>query len=138
MRAITGTHPDIEPALQVLRTLRDGLHGIRSEAVQLERSGAIPAIGDTATLRATGFTGAPLDVAVHGNGFFVLEGPKGPLYTRNGVFHVSGEGELQNSGGLPVSGPSAKISLPPGAGEITIRDDGTVLADGNDAAFPAD
>ena len=31
-------------------------------------------------------TGNPLDVAVHGNAFFVVQGPNGPLYTRNGAF----------------------------------------------------
>jgi flagellar basal body rod protein FlgG len=76
------------------------------------------------------FTGARLDVALRGNGFFVLEGPNGPLYTRNGVFQVSGDGELQSTGGLPVSGTSGKVSLPSGAGEVTIREDGSILADG--------
>src|SRR5690242_13033381 len=29
-------------------------------------------------------TGSPLDVALSGPGFFGVEGPSGPLYTRNG------------------------------------------------------
>src|SRR5947209_17929464 len=40
-------------------------------------------------------TGNPLDLAVSGNAFFVLDGPNGPLYTRNGVFEMNGQGQLQ-------------------------------------------
>src|ERR1700758_5179085 len=32
-------------------------------------------------------TGNPLDLALSGNGFFTVQGPGGPLYTRNGGFH---------------------------------------------------
>ena len=74
------------------------------------------------------FTGNQLDLAITGDGFFVLDGPDGPLYTRNGVFRLNGtNGQLVNSGGLPVRGP---ITLPPGTTEITIANDGSVLADG--------
>src|SRR5262249_54458016 len=34
------------------------------------------------------YTGNSLDLAVQGDGFFVLDGPNGPLYTRNGVFQL--------------------------------------------------
>src|SRR5438034_1110396 len=39
-------------------------------------------------------TDSQLDLAIQGDGFFTLQGPKGPLYTRNGVFTLNGEGEL--------------------------------------------
>lgn len=43
----------IEAALKVLRNLREGFQGIRDQAVDLERSGQIPAFGeDSQTLQA--------------------------------------------------------------------------------------
>lgn len=55
-------------------------------------------------------TGNPLDVAIEGDGFFMVEGPSGPLYTRDGAFTLTGEGRLVttdgravlNSGGAPI------------------------------------
>ena len=34
-------------------------------------------------------TGRPLDLALEGKGFFVIETPQGPLYTRNGIFQIN-------------------------------------------------
>ena len=75
-------------------------------------------------------TDAPLDLALQGNGFFVLQGPQGPLYTRNGVFTLNGEGELRSMDGLRVAGTGGTITIPPGARIITVREDGAVNADG--------
>jgi flagellar basal-body rod protein FlgF len=47
-------------------------------------------------------TGNPLDMALTGEGFFTLQGPNGPLYTRAGHFHVTGNGTLTSSEGYPV------------------------------------
>src|SRR5271154_5325963 len=33
-------------------------------------------------------TGNPLDVALNGSGFFAVNGPKGPLYTRSGTLRI--------------------------------------------------
>jgi flagellar basal-body rod protein FlgF len=54
-------------------------------------------------------TGNPLDVAIEGDGFFMVQGPNGPLYTRDGAFSMNGAGELVTSDGQPVlnSGGSA-------------------------------
>ena len=44
LRAIArGNLANVNAALRVLRPLRDGFTGIRAEAIQLERTGAIPA-----------------------------------------------------------------------------------------------
>ena len=47
-------------------------------------------------------TGSPLDVALSGSGFFVVTGPSGPLYTRNGNFRLSPQGDLETQEGYPV------------------------------------
>jgi flagellar basal body rod protein FlgG len=72
-------------------------------------------------------TGAPLDVAIEGDGFFVIEAPQGKLYTRNGRFHRDGLGRLVTAGGATVLGQSGPIFLPPG--EVTVSGDGRLVVD---------
>jgi flagellar basal-body rod protein FlgF len=75
-------------------------------------------------------TNNPLDLAISGDAFFVLEGARGPVYTRNGSFEMNAHGELQTKSGLKVQGQGGRITIPPGASEIRINVDGTILADG--------
>lgn len=75
-------------------------------------------------------TGSPLDVALSGRGFFSVNGPAGPIYTRNGNFHVSASGELVTSEGFVVRGDGGgTISVASGKA-IDIGTDGTVRQDG--------
>ena len=80
-------------------------------------------------------TGNPLDLALQGKGFFVAEGPNGPLYTRNGAFKLSTKGELTTLDGYPVQGVSPPNQPPKkiqtvSQGPIQITSDGTVQQDG--------
>lgn len=74
-------------------------------------------------------TGNPLECAIQGDGFFVLEGPNGPLYTRNGQFQVNADGQLVSHSGYPIGGGGGALRIPPNAAAITISQDGTVSAD---------
>lgn len=80
-------------------------------------------------------TDNPLDVALSGKGFFVVDGPSGPLYTRNGAFKLSTTGVLTTMDGYPVRGvtppnqPPKKIQTV-SQGPIQITADGTVQQDG--------
>ena len=47
-------------------------------------------------------TNNSLDFGLTGNGFFVVKGPSGPLYTRNGNFHLSAQGTLATPDGYPL------------------------------------
>jgi flagellar basal body rod protein FlgG len=47
-------------------------------------------------------TGRPLDLALEGKGFFAVNGPSGPLYTRNGAFRVTPAGDVTSAEGYPV------------------------------------
>ena len=47
-------------------------------------------------------TGNPMDVALSGSGFFVVNGPNGPLYTRNGNLQILASGELATAEGYPL------------------------------------
>jgi flagellar basal body rod protein FlgG len=75
-------------------------------------------------------TGNPLDVAANGDSFFVIQGPDGPLYTRNGSFTLNNQGQLLTKDGRTVSGTAGPITIPPNASNIVVATDGTVSADG--------
>jgi flagellin-specific chaperone FliS len=47
-----GTTKHIESAISVLKTLREGMEGIRDQAVTLERSGEVPPVGVAALSKA--------------------------------------------------------------------------------------
>ena len=47
-------------------------------------------------------TNNPLDFGLSGKGFFVVQGPSGPLYTRNGNFRFSNTGALVTNEGYPL------------------------------------
>ena len=78
----------------------------------------------------TEVTGNPLDIAISGKGFFRVNGPRGPLYTRNGKLRVLPGGELGNSDGqtLATAGGGTIRVLP--NKEITISPDGRVQQGG--------
>lgn len=63
-------------------------------------------------------TGAPLDFALDGPGFFVVDSPDGERYTRDGHFFLSPEGVLETADGLPVLGEGGPIRLQPGPVEM--------------------
>lgn len=73
-------------------------------------------------------TGRPLDVAISGEGFFVIEGPDGPEYTRNGVFNLEPGGRLVTADGFQVNGVgNVPIIIPPEQiNEVWITSDGTI------------
>lgn len=77
-------------------------------------------------------TEAPLDVAIQGEDFFVVEGPEGPLFTRNGSFHLDANGQLVTVDGLPVRGRGGPIIIPDASmsASITISQDGRIISGG--------
>jgi flagellar basal-body rod protein FlgF len=75
-------------------------------------------------------TGNPLDLALSGRGFFAVNGPSGPLYTRNGNFRVSAGGNLVTGDGYPLRSQqgtplSVAATLP-----VQVSADGTVTQEG--------
>lgn len=54
----------------------------------------------------------PLDLAINGEGFFVIETDKGIRYTRNGHLTLSDEGKLITSDGYSVLGEGGEIFIP--------------------------
>ena len=77
------------------------------------------------------FTGSSLHVALNGRGFFRIETPNGPLYTRNGKFRPNAQRQLVDGAGRTVAGDGGgPIILPPdvGASQVQVAPDGTVSA----------
>ena len=73
-------------------------------------------------------TGGELDVAVEGEGFLVVETPRGERYTRNGSLSRNASGEIVTSEGYRVMGESGPLVLDPNDTQISIADDGTLSA----------
>ena len=75
---------------------------------------------------ASELTKNPLDVAIDGAGFLVVQTPGGERYTRDGGLKINNQGQLVNSSGFPVMGGSGPIVFQPTDKEITIAADGNV------------
>jgi flagellar basal body rod protein FlgG len=75
-------------------------------------------------------TGRPLDFALHGKGFFVIETPEGPLYTRNGTFNRNQNNQMVDSLGRIVAGQAGPITVPNNVGisQLSVSSDGTISA----------
>ncbi len=80
-------------------------------------------------------TNSPLDVAIDGDGFFLVETPAGERLTRDGAFALNAERELINSNNYRVLDESGgAITIPQSARDITVSEDGSVFADGQPVA----
>jgi len=77
-------------------------------------------------------TGQPMDMAIVGNGMFVLETPEGPLYTRNGTFRLNNQGQVVDHLGRMVSGQDGPIVVPGGTSYMSVKvsSEGEVFAAG--------
>ena len=68
----------------------------------------------------------PLDVAIGGDGMFVVQTPAGERYTRDGSFQIDNQGQLVNASGYPVLGNNGPIRFQQTDKEIGIAADGNV------------
>jgi flagellar basal-body rod protein FlgF len=68
----------------------------------------------------------PLDVAIDGGGFLVVQTPAGERYTRDGALQIDNQGRLVTAVGNPVLGNSGPIVFQPTDKEISIASDGNV------------
>lgn len=76
-------------------------------------------------------TGGTFDLAIEGDGFFLVQTPNGERLTRDGAFTPNGDGDLVTMEGYPVlDAGGAPVFVPQGVGSIGIAPDGTLSADG--------
>ena len=75
-------------------------------------------------------TGSPLDLAIHGQGYFAVDTPDGTRYTRHGVFQMDADRQIVTTEGNPVLNTGgAPITVPEGISNLVVARDGTVSAD---------
>ena len=68
----------------------------------------------------------PLDVAIDGGGFLVVQTPAGERYTRDGGLQINNQGQLVTAAGNQVLGNSGPIVFQPTDHDINIAADGNV------------
>ncbi len=68
----------------------------------------------------------PLDVAINGNGYLVVQTPAGERYTRDGNLHLSSTGQLVTSQGDAVLGNAGPIQFQQTDHDVNIAPDGTI------------
>jgi flagellar basal-body rod protein FlgF len=68
----------------------------------------------------------PLDVAVDGSAFLVVQTPAGERYTRDGGLLLNNQGQLVTVAGNPVLGTGGPIVFQPTDHDINITPDGTI------------
>jgi flagellar basal-body rod protein FlgF len=71
-------------------------------------------------------TGNPLDLAINGEGYFVVGTPDGDRYTRNGRFALDATGQIVTGDGNPVQSDGGPIIVPTEDAKLVIAADGTV------------
>lgn len=76
-------------------------------------------------------TGGTFDLAIEGDGYFMVQTPQGDRMTRAGHFTPNENGDLVTMEGYPVlDGGGAPVFVPQGTRSIGIASDGTISADG--------
>lgn len=71
-------------------------------------------------------TGNPLDVALDGEGFLVVQTPQGERWTRSGALQIDPAGTLVNFDGYPVLTEQGAIFFQPGETDIAIDGTGNI------------
>jgi flagellar basal-body rod protein FlgF len=76
-------------------------------------------------------TNGDLDLAIEGDGFFMVETPSGNRLTRAGSFAPNAFGDLVNMSGYRVlDAGGAPVFVPTGVGGVDVASDGTLSAQG--------
>jgi len=71
-------------------------------------------------------TGNPLDIAIDGNAFLVVQTPNGERYSRNGALQINASGQLVTSQGMTVMGENGPIVFQPNDRNISVTADGRI------------
>jgi len=71
-------------------------------------------------------TGSPYDLAINGNGYFVLQTAAGERYTRNGHFTLNADGTIVTEQGDPLLGDGGPVTVTVDDGDVSFGPDGTI------------
>lgn len=95
---------------------------------------AVALVRDAATVRDLSpgefrETDSDFDVAIEGDGYFVVSTPLGPRYTRDGHLQLNENGELVSSRGFTVLADGAPVQVGFDDAQIAIARDGTISSE---------
>ena len=115
----------------VFRSFKEVLAGEDTGEAPADLAGTAPVLATEIDLTKGSLrqTGGSLDLAIEGDGFFVLRTPAGQRYTRRGSFQLSEDGTIVNSLGWALTSDSGDLIVPRGVREIAIQSDGQVMVD---------
>lgn len=78
-------------------------------------------------------TGNPLDFAIEGPGYFEVQTPLGPRYTRAGNFTINGQNQMTTPEGYPVMTQDGQpLQLEEDDRVVEVRGDGIIMVDGEE------
>jgi flagellar basal-body rod protein FlgF len=79
------------------------------------------------------YTGSRFDMSLSGKGFFVVETPEGPLYTRNGLFQLNSQGQLVDMDERLIAGKDGPLIFPHdmSAADMHVSEDGVIRVKDN-------
>jgi len=92
---------------------------------------AISFVADKGTMRdltegAITRTNDPYDLSISGKGYFAVNTPNGPRYTRNGHFTLDPSGRIVTENGDALQGDGGDITITTDDGDVHIAQDGTI------------
>ncbi len=98
-----------------------------AESLNNAKNRSVASDFEAATLKSTT---DPLDFAIKGKGFFVVEKDGNEFFTRNGSFKAAPNGTLMNQNNMKVMGESGTITIPAeiGSKNITIDSERNLMA----------
>lgn len=82
--------------------------GMTGRGVQLRVDGIVPKLTEEGSYIQTDNS---LDLAIKGNGMFVVMTPQGLRYTRDGNFSLASDGTIVTQSGFPVMGERGEINV---------------------------
>lgn len=96
------------------RALTPIVHSVSSGSETFDAHLAVPAVVATAVDPRPGAlnaTGRQLDFAIEGPGYFRLETPEGPRWTRRGVFRLDADGRIVSEQGWALTTQGGEVRL---------------------------
>lgn len=109
-------------------------HGFKGERVfarLLAEQGVVPEAATDLRQGLLTSTGQPLDLALAGDGFFVVATAQGERLIRGGSMVIDGSGQIVDASGSPLLGHRGPLVLSALGGEVRITRDGAVEQDGH-------
>lgn len=111
------------PGFKGQRVFARLLNGMQSPTAGVRDDLSVGAIRDT---------GRPLDIALKGDGFLVVQTPEGEALRRGGSLSLDESGVLVDSGGRPVLGVDGPVVVP--SGKVEVDAAGAMTVDGRPIA----